>query len=46
MSPVKFPLWDRPVVAGDVRQRPLSVAHDNHLFSRASIMQYTSGMPC
>ena len=41
----------RPVLGqtgrkGDVRQRPLSVAHDIHFFSRASIMQYTSGMPC
>jgi hypothetical protein len=28
----------------DFRQRPLSLAHDIHLFSRASNMPHTSGM--
>ena len=32
--------WDQPVVKGDVHQRPLSVAHAIHLFSRASIMPH------
>ena len=30
----------------DVRQRPLSVAHAIHLFSRASMMPHMSGMRC
>ena len=43
----RWPLLGPTGRKGDVRQRPLSVAHDdNHLFSRANIMQYTSGMPC